>query len=259
MTRPGRCDGLNFEHIKEYPLNRVGRIPKASDVVVRELRDRILSGRLPVGHRLPSETELLEQFNLGRATIREGLRLLERDGLIEIKRGPGGGITVRHPDITQVSDAFAVLFAVQTVTLRDFLEFRMITEPQTAALAAARATEEDRKAIALAAEEPDFGRVVDLHVRIGMASGNGVVSNMLQALHSPFNAHFRESLVGKRHLEGTVRAHKRISERISQGDSDGARHAMEVHLEAYADYLERQNLLDDPIVDPRIWGSSFHD
>lgn len=240
-------------------MNRSGRIPKASDVVVRELRERILSGRLPVGHRLPSESELLEQFNLGRASIREGLRLLERDGLIEIKRGPGGGVTVRHPDISQLSDAFAVLLAVQSVTLREFLEFRMITEPHTAALAAERATQEDKDAIAVAAEEPDFGRVVDLHVRIGMASGNGVVSNVLQALHAPFNAHFRESLVGSEHLEGTVRAHRRIARHISDGDSAGARKAMEVHLEAYADYLEQQKLLDDPIVPLRIWGNSFRD
>lgn len=238
-------------------MNRVSRIPKASDVVVRELRDRILSERLPEGHRLPSETELLDQFNLGRATIREGLRLLERDGLIEIKRGPGGGVTVRHPDISQLSDAFAVLFAVQSVTLREFLEFRLMTEPETAALAAERATADERAAITLAAvESPDFGRVVDLHVQIGMASGNGVVSNVLQALHAPFNAHFRQSLVGKEHIEGTVRAHTRIAQHISAGQGEKARRAMEVHLHAYADYLEQQNLLDDPIVPPRVWGTS---
>jgi GntR family transcriptional regulator len=54
-----------------------------------ELRELIQEGGLPPGHRLPSEAELTERFNVSRATIRESLKLLEQDGLIEVAHGRG--------------------------------------------------------------------------------------------------------------------------------------------------------------------------
>jgi GntR family transcriptional repressor for pyruvate dehydrogenase complex len=231
------------------------RLPKASDVVVNAVRQRILTERLPVGHRLPSETELMEEYGLGRVTVREALRLLERDGLIEIKRGPGGGIHVRHPDISQVSDAISLLFSVQEVTLREFLAFRQLVEPSAAALAAVHATDEQRQKILQSAEadQAQLSPVVDLHVLIGESTGNGVLGLVLQALHSPMAVHFRSDKIRKHDVEGTARAHRKIAQAIAAGNAAGAERAMKRHLDAYASYLQEVGLIDEPIVPQPTW------
>ena len=108
------------------------RLVKASDVIVDGIRDRILHERLPVGSPLPSEADLMEDYGLGRVTVRESLRLLERDGIVSIRRGPGGGVFVGTPDIQRLSEVFTVLMAIRDVTLRDLLEFRKVIEPPAA-------------------------------------------------------------------------------------------------------------------------------
>src|SRR5690606_30925903 len=83
-------------------------------------------------------------FELGRVTIREALRILERDGLVRTKRGPSGGSFVRHPDVDQVSQAVAMLLRIKGPTLGDFAEYRLTLEPKIAELAAINATDEEK-------------------------------------------------------------------------------------------------------------------
>ncbi|MFF0081775.1 FadR/GntR family transcriptional regulator [Streptomyces canus] len=66
-------------------------VPKASDVLAAEVRERILSGELPEGSALPPERQLVEQTGLSRATVREALRILEVEKLLRIRPGRGGG------------------------------------------------------------------------------------------------------------------------------------------------------------------------
>ena len=63
------------------------RIPKGSELLARQIREAIFAGDLPEGDMLPSEKELVAQLGLSRATIREGLRLLEAEGLIYYASG----------------------------------------------------------------------------------------------------------------------------------------------------------------------------
>lgn len=231
------------------------RIAKASDIVVDTLRYRIIAERLPVGFRLPSEPELAEEFSLGRVTVREALRILERDGLIDIRRGPGGGISVRHPDVQHVSEMISLHLSIQEVTLRELLMFRQTVEPPAAALAAKHATEAQRKAIMSAAsnQHPPLGDVVELHVLISEASGNGLFSLMLRTLQTPLSVHFRERRIQNRHYTGTGHAHAKIAQAIHDGHARGAELAMRKHLDAYADYLDEVGLIDDVIVPSNVW------
>src|SRR5690606_27239204 len=80
-------DGL----LKNQPIV----VPKASDVLAERLRQMILSGQIQPGHQLPAERELVKETSLSRASVREALRILELEGLIETRRGRGGGSVVR--------------------------------------------------------------------------------------------------------------------------------------------------------------------
>ena len=74
--------------------NGLARTPKTSENVARAItRDIIRDGRRP-GDLLPSEATMLAQYDVSRESLREALRLLEVQGLVAIRRGPGGGPTV---------------------------------------------------------------------------------------------------------------------------------------------------------------------
>ena len=77
--------------------------PRASAVVVSEIRRRIVSGELSEGEALPSEARLMERYRVSKPTIREAWRVLESEGLIIVRRGALGGAMVRTPSPTSVA------------------------------------------------------------------------------------------------------------------------------------------------------------
>ncbi len=235
--------------------SRSRRLPKVSDLVVSALRERIINQQLPVGSRLPSEAELMEELNVGRVTVREGLRLLERDGLLEVRRGTTGGNFVRHPDIEQVSESISVLLGIRGTRLREFVEFRQLVEPEAAALAAQHRDAEHAEALARIEEgDHELAHVPDLHLLIARATGNGVLAIALNALHHPFSEHFRPTRIGHDEMALTSAAHAKIARLVRAGDADGARAAMQAHLDAYRDWLDQEGLLEEPIIPREVWG-----
>jgi len=88
-----------FDRRTRQAVTPVGRIsaPKAADVLAGALRARIRSGEWPEGYALPAERDLSAETGLSRTSVREALRMLEVDGLIEIRAGRNGGARVRRP------------------------------------------------------------------------------------------------------------------------------------------------------------------
>ncbi len=72
--------------------------PKTAETVARRVVQTIVSGGLTAGDKLPREAEMVEHCGVGRETLREALRLLETQGLITLRRGPGGGPVVASAD-----------------------------------------------------------------------------------------------------------------------------------------------------------------
>jgi GntR family transcriptional regulator, transcriptional repressor for pyruvate dehydrogenase complex len=73
------------------------QVPKASDVLANDLRERILRGEFPAGTSLPPERDMVAQAQMSRTTVREALRILQVQGLIRIKTGRSGGAYVQRP------------------------------------------------------------------------------------------------------------------------------------------------------------------
>jgi len=228
---------------------RRGQLPKASDIVVAAIRHKILVNRLAVGTRLPTEAELMEEHGVGRVAVREALRLLERDGLVDVRRGSHGGLFVRHADIGQVSDALALLFSLRNTTLGEFAAFRLAVEPEVARLASLNATDEQRAMlVAAACDDPlETQRSADLHSLIAEACGNDVYLMVLKGLHVSLANHFRHELITEEHKSGTSKAHQKITRCINSGDASGAQQAMTTHLAVYAAFIRNNNLDTQPI------------
>ena len=236
------------------------RVPKASDVVAAQLRGQILGDAMPVGAELPSEAELIESYGFSRSTVREALRLLEADGLIVTKRGPGGGIRVGRPDINQISRSMAILFTSQAVPHREFLMFRQMIEPPLAALAAEAATDEQRDWLLALADNEDsdysgVGASVEFHEAIGVCTNNRVARAVLAAMQSALEGHVQAELLGSDDIHGTTQVHVRIAKLIHAGKAEEVEAAMRRHLGAFIKTVDAQGRLDDIAVSRSYWQS----
>jgi DNA-binding FadR family transcriptional regulator len=97
-----------------------GRQPtKASIAVAADLRDRIARGELAAGQALPVESALMAELGVSKGVMREALRILEQQGLVEVRRGAGGGPRVRHPSIAEASVPFGTFLQVAEVPVGD--------------------------------------------------------------------------------------------------------------------------------------------
>jgi DNA-binding FadR family transcriptional regulator len=102
------------------PIAKDGvRIPKTAEVVANQIRQRIIRGELKEGDALPQETELTLQFRISRPTLREALRILESDGLLDISRGTRRGALIRRPDIKIAARHANLVLQVDNVSLDD--------------------------------------------------------------------------------------------------------------------------------------------
>src|SRR3954470_21899635 len=109
----------------------------ASRVARLIVRDIVERDREP-GDALESEAAMLGRFGVSRASLREALRILETQGLITIKPGPGGGPSVGAVDSRDFGRMATLFFQVLRVNLGSVVEPRLVMEPVVARLAAAR-------------------------------------------------------------------------------------------------------------------------
>src|SRR5260370_13396616 len=124
--------GPNRQPVRLTPMP----VPKASDVLADDLRERILLGEFPEGTALPTERDLVVQTRMSRATVREALRILEVQGLIRIKTGRAGGAFVQKPGDESVAGSVALVIRGRRIRMAALLETREAVEPACAQLAA---------------------------------------------------------------------------------------------------------------------------
>lgn len=232
------------------------RVPKASDILADRLRARILGNGLQPGDPLPSEAELIRTYEYSRGTVREALRLLETDGLIDIKRGPKGGIRVREPDISQISRSLALFLTTTQTTTRSFMAFRQLIEPAAAAAAARAATAEQRRWLVGVTEQDadstSWGGPVEFHNAIGVCSNNEILQVVIAALGQELTWQIPGERLDAHDREQTRRAHRKIAEAIEVGDPAEAEKAMRHHISQFEEVLKARGRLDEPIM-PRAW------
>ncbi|TCK21120.1 FadR/GntR family transcriptional regulator [Pseudonocardia endophytica] len=218
-------------------------VPKASDVLATELRERILSGEYVEGTPLPPERELVVQTGMSRTTVREALRILEVQGLIRIKAGRAGGAFVRTPGEESVANSLELLIRGRQIRLASVHETREAIEPSCARLAAEHRTSEDldrleaaNSRIAEADGLDEFLQAnVDWHVGVATASHNEILTGVMLALsRAIYTATNNEGFVDDEVRAITVRAHRSVTRAIRDNDPDAAVRRMSRHVRAYA-------------------------
>ncbi|GAA5059124.1 DNA-binding FadR family transcriptional regulator [Thermocatellispora tengchongensis] len=237
----------------------IRRGDKVAQAVARSIVRKIRAEGLQVGAQLPSEAQMLEEYGVGRGSLREALRILEVHGLISIKPGPRGGPIVAETDTGDFGRMASLYFQVSGMTYRELIEARLVMEPVMARLAAER---RDPEAVARLRESGEAGRADDetgylastgdFHRMVGEMSGNGVLFLFSQSLSDLFRERVSGIVFPKSRRREVLAVHAAIAKAIEEGDADEAERLMFEHMDKYVTYVKRAHpSLIDEVVDWR--------
>jgi GntR family transcriptional repressor for pyruvate dehydrogenase complex len=164
---------------------------RVSDQIKETIKQAILNEEFKAGDKLPREDQLADIFKVSKVSVREALRDLEGEGLIEKRRGLFGGNFVAQPNINKINDLLANYYQFGTVTPEDFLEFTQILEPTLISLAVKRRKKADLEKIQTNIEERKkcfakgkiaTGKITEFHKLVGNSCHNQLCSVVMQAL-----------------------------------------------------------------------------
>ncbi|MEV4756953.1 FadR/GntR family transcriptional regulator [Micromonospora sp. NPDC049559] len=207
-------------------LGPVARRSGLSDEVIAQLRQQITSGAWPVGSRIPTEPELVEQLGVARNTVREAVRALAHNGLLDIRQGSGTYVAATSELAGVMRRRFASAEQAQVVEVRGALE------ATAARLAARRRTDEDLRRLDALLEQRERAWVggdrdvfadVDIafHLAVVTAAHNDVLAGLYadlgQVLRDSLREHFGTELRPEEYMD-----HSRLVEAIRAGDPESA-------------------------------------
>jgi DNA-binding FadR family transcriptional regulator len=213
---------------------------KTAEAFARDLVRDIVNRGLRTGDKLPSEAVMLEEFGLSRESLREGLRLLEVQGLISIRRGPGGGPIVGHLDPAILGRTSTLYYHLAGGTYAELLEAWVVTEP---ILAERAARNPDRVAVRKAMEpylstwdehEEALAEFVLAHSRfhyvIASLAENRVLEIALQSIGQVVTHHILGHADPRQDRETIEADHVAIAKAVVAGAPQKAAKAMETHI-----------------------------
>lgn len=202
---------------------------------------RLVTEHLEPGAKLPTEADLAERFSVSRLTVREALKVLSGRGLVELQQGKR--TVVRELDSSVLSDYLNAAVRRDPRGMLELLEIRRALEGLAAALAARNGTRAGLAAIdsslsdmatALDSGEDASGSDVAFHEALALASGNRMLSFILEGLADALLESFKLSAEGRRFRGGeikeTLESHRAIFEYVKAGDAGGATKQMSAHL-----------------------------
>jgi DNA-binding FadR family transcriptional regulator len=227
------------------------RSPKTAELVAGTLRRMVVDGKLKDGDFLPNEAELMAHFGVSRPTLREAVRVLESERLVEVRRGSRTGARVRVPGPEVVARPAGLLLELSGATIADLLTAKSGIEPMAARLLAesgsAEAFEElDTMIEDLVSDGYQSPRVAEttgaFHLRVVQLSGNatlGIVAGMLHEItvrHTAFVFNERRP-VSKADYDTLLRSYRKLMVFLRAGDAEGAEAHWRKHLDKTRELL----------------------
>jgi GntR family transcriptional regulator, transcriptional repressor for pyruvate dehydrogenase complex len=221
------------------------RSPKTAELVAGTLRRMVVDGQLKDGDFLPNEAELMAHFGVSRPTLREAVRVLESERLVEVRRGSRTGAKVRVPGPEIVARPAGLLLELSGATIADVMVARAGMEPMAVRLLAESGTPEAFEELDKMLDEDipagwQSGRLAettgDFHRRVVELSGNptlGIIAGMLHEItvrHTAFVFKERRP-VSKADYEKLMRSYRRLMQLLRSGDGAAAEAHWRKHLD----------------------------
>lgn len=213
-------------------------IEKPVDIIIKQIRDLISSGKLKPGDRLPSERMLSERIGLGRTHVREAIKKLEFYGIL--KTLPQSGTVVAGIGITALEGLISNILKIETTDFASMVETRVILGVEAAKLAAERRTDKDLLIIKEAldkfhhvmlqgksAVEEDFM----FHMKIIEASRNPVIKSLLMLVIPQIIEYYNKmGVCTQGESSHAYKEHLLIFDAIEKQDVDGVEAIMNQHF-----------------------------
>ncbi|MGR3638577.1 FadR/GntR family transcriptional regulator [Alterinioella nitratireducens] len=232
--------------------NRRSRPVRVADAI----KDWVVERNMKKGDRLPSETAMMAQFSMSKGTIREAMRILEAQGLIETRTGPGGGSFVGEVTADRAKALLANYFYFKDLSVADIYQLRRVLEPELAASLAGRLTGDQLAELeevvarypepARSAEEERDQHVASLafHRKLANFSSNALLAfvvsfmgriltdlTVYRRLYDPPNRELYDK--GLAYQTDLIAA-------LRNGDAEDARAIMRAHMETAEDLMQAQ-------------------
>ncbi len=219
-------------------------VTRSYEHIVRQIHDAIRSGQLPRGAKLPTERELGETFGVSRSVVREAVKVLAAQGIVESRQG--SGTFVLDSPAPFVSRTIMLDVPIEERAIEQLTEFREALDTLAAHRAATRRTDEQAAAILRAARDSQTGEddldafsEADLrfHTLIDQASGNvyvAIASNSVRQTQSEMNRLFAKE-------QGSFAVasdqHLRIALAIRDKNATAAEQIMKEHVRYSGSFL----------------------
>ncbi|MFE7468101.1 FadR/GntR family transcriptional regulator [Streptomyces sp. NPDC057499] len=225
------------------PVLRPVRAGNGFEEALEQILQVIRLGLVPGGGRLPAERDLSELLGISRVTLRDVLKVLQDQGLVESRRGRYGGTFVRPRADSPGEEELRR--RVAAVDIEDVLRFREVLESGAAELCAARGlTGEDAERLraALAATHeaplPDYRRRDTLfHLTLAELAGSASLATQYAAVRAALNDLLDCIPLLVRNLEHSQHQHTDLVEAVLAGDGEAARAVTREHCAGTAALL----------------------
>jgi GntR family transcriptional repressor for pyruvate dehydrogenase complex len=214
---------------------------KLFEEVSSGLMDMIRDQHIKPGEQIPIESEIADMFQVSRTAVREGIKTLVAIGFLETRPGIGTFVVNTHPG--PLRNPIGIANGANLSELLELLEFRRIVEPETAALAAQRRSDEDvdeldrcvkelEKGILLGCKPPED---IGFHLALAKAAKNSAI---MDATYLIFRFYENDNSLPD---DTDLLAHRSIFEAVRDKDSSEARLIMHNHFDTLEKrYLSRQ-------------------
>ena len=223
---------------------------KTAIIVAASLVDRITDGGLEPGDVLPPERVLMEEYEVGRGTMREALRYLELQGVLTIKTGPKGGPIVAAPDSRHLAATFALLMQFAGTKYRAVVQARQQLEPITAMLAASQHDAKELGKLLMESCDTMGDRLEDweffldenrrFHDLVAWGSSNPIFGYLINSLHWITDGTVLGIDYPVRFRRSVLDAHRSIAEAVAAADPVGSQEAMRQHMDDTLVYFEKR-------------------
>lgn len=229
------------------------RTPKIAELVARRLRGMIVDGELKEGDHLPNEAELMVLFSVSRPTLREAIRVLESERLVEVRRGSRAGAEVRIPGPEIVARPASLLLELSGATVADVNIALAAVEPLAARLLAAQGTDEQFDELERILDEDMSNALTEggfvttaaqFHLKMVEFSGSptlALISGMVHEIFERNNQDFAERNdaldrdAHEQHYKLFLRSQRKFLKLLRARDVEGAAKHWRKHLEVMGD------------------------
>lgn len=200
-----------------------------ADAVVGKLQQQLSLGEYQPGEKLPSEPELMEQFGVGRSTIREAIRILANTGLLSVRQGSGTFVELQ----TGITEPLPQ--RLRRANAEDLKEVRQLLEMKVAERAALHRTKKDiEKMQTLLKKRDEMAKAGDLdevirvdilfHIALAEASENDILADLYKTIAEHMSKRFREVNHNTDEFLNTQHLHESVLKSVINRDAKKARY-----------------------------------